>query len=110
MKLQYPQYYRLTRNMLQLVDFFKSDYEDLVENFGQENLFNFEQEVSKLIQKYEFKSRGYLHTYLSEERGRYEKLEEKISKDDINAENLDLFQSMVQDGLSRRRNNNTRRR
>lgn len=110
MKLQYPQYYRFTRNVIQLIDFFRSDYEDIIEKFGEENLFNFERDFSKLMKNYELLSSGYINTYLSEDCGWGEKIEDKLLENDEDAVTTALFLAKIQEGLRGRRARNTRRR
>ena len=99
MKLEYPQYYRLTRNMIQLIKFFSSNYGDIIQKFGEENLYNLEKDMSKLLTKHDLKSDGYLKTYLREVQSTSEQIEEEMIKSSANTDNVGLFQLIIREGL-----------
>jgi hypothetical protein len=109
-KLEHPQYYRLTWNMWQLIEIFRLDYDDLIKNFGEENLFNLEEDVSRLLTKYDHKSDGYIKTYLKEVQSTSEIIQEEMIKSSTTTDDVGLFQSILLEGLRGRRKNNTRRR
>jgi hypothetical protein len=96
--------------MWQLIEIFRLDYDDLIKNFGEENLFNLEEDVSRLLTKYDHKSDGYIKTYLKEVQSTSEIIQEEMIKSSTTTDDVGLFQSILLEGLRGRRKNNTRRR
>ena len=95
-RILYPKYYRLMKNVFQLVDIFSMNYHQLIDKIGIDAFLNFEKDLNNLLRKYETNHSSIIRGYPRTE----EEIDAEIEVQEIPALTEEDFFNIISDVIT----------